>query len=46
MPIKFTKKDLKQLADAGSWERGVGYYEDGAVAALFENKGEIAAHLV
>lgn len=41
--MNITKKELKELTDSGSWERGVSYYEEGNVISLFEDKGKITA---
>ncbi len=41
--MNITKKELRELTDGRSWERGVSYYEEGSVISLFEDKGKITA---
>jgi len=42
----FTRKQLRSKTDPGSWQRGVGYFEQGNVQACFEDRGIIAAKVV
>jgi len=43
--LQFTKKDLRRATDSGSWERGVGYFEDGRVDSLMVDNGVIHARV-
>jgi uncharacterized Zn finger protein len=43
--LQFTKKDLRRATDSGSWERGVGYFEDGRVGSLTVDGGVIRARV-
>jgi uncharacterized Zn finger protein len=43
--LQFAKKDLQQTTDSGSWERGVGYFEDGRVGSLMVDGGVIHARV-
>jgi len=41
--MKITKEQIKKLTDAGSWERGVDYFQRGLVVSLLEDKNIITA---
>ena len=43
--LQFTKKDLQRATDSRSWERGVGYFEDGRVGSLMVDGGVIHARV-
>ena len=38
-----SRKQLRELADSGSWARGVDYYEGGRVRTLIEDAGTVTA---
>jgi len=39
--MKISKAQLKQLTDSRSWQRGVGYHEQGRVISLLEDKNKL-----
>lgn len=39
--MKVTKAQLRKLTDARSWERGLGYHQNGNVLSLFQDKDTI-----
>ena len=41
--MKISKKQLKELTDERSWKRGIGYYQQGNVLSLLEDKNTIIA---
>ncbi|MBI1367098.1 MAG: hypothetical protein GC162_00440 [Planctomycetes bacterium] len=43
--LQFTKKDLRQITDDRSWERGVGYFDDERVEILLVDDGVIHARV-
>jgi uncharacterized Zn finger protein len=43
--LQFTKKNLQRATDSRSWERGVGYFEDGRVGSLMVDGGVIHARV-
>lgn len=42
---QFTKKDLRLATDPRSWQRGVGYFQDGRVELLMTDSGVIHARV-
>jgi len=44
--VQITKEKLRELTDSGSWERGVGYFEQGRVFRLMLDGGTVIARVM